>query len=249
MLAEDVTTLVHGRDECQRVIAASRALFGQGVAGGPRRSRPSPPPWPRSVPSSSASGPVSRCPPVANLMASAGGRPLGIGGPARDHRGWRVPEQRAGNRGATRRRRRRTCCTAGSWCCAAASGPSAPSRSCPDEDFRRGEPGFGCSDLGTSRPLRAVCLNDLTMGPGTHTVLPVARNTGHAAGPLRPDGSRFPGGSTRSFLISGQPLMPSDRGSSRAQRGSPRTSGTVGVGSLTVGEGPETIRKPELTVR
>jgi tyrosyl-tRNA synthetase len=30
VLAEDVTTLVHGADECQRVIAASRALFGQG---------------------------------------------------------------------------------------------------------------------------------------------------------------------------------------------------------------------------
>jgi tyrosyl-tRNA synthetase len=29
-LAEDVTTLVHGADACQRVIAASRALFGQG---------------------------------------------------------------------------------------------------------------------------------------------------------------------------------------------------------------------------
>jgi tyrosyl-tRNA synthetase len=29
-LAEDVTTLVHGGDECRRVIAASRALFGQG---------------------------------------------------------------------------------------------------------------------------------------------------------------------------------------------------------------------------
>ena len=30
VLAEDVTTLVHGAGECQRVIAASRALFGQG---------------------------------------------------------------------------------------------------------------------------------------------------------------------------------------------------------------------------
>jgi tyrosyl-tRNA synthetase len=30
VLAEDVTTLVHGGDECRRVIAASRALFGQG---------------------------------------------------------------------------------------------------------------------------------------------------------------------------------------------------------------------------
>ncbi len=29
-LAADVTTLVHGAEECQRVIAASRALFGQG---------------------------------------------------------------------------------------------------------------------------------------------------------------------------------------------------------------------------
>jgi tyrosyl-tRNA synthetase len=30
LLAEDVTTLVHGEQECRRVIAASRALFGQG---------------------------------------------------------------------------------------------------------------------------------------------------------------------------------------------------------------------------
>jgi tyrosyl-tRNA synthetase len=30
VLAEDVTTLVHGADECGRAIAASRALFGQG---------------------------------------------------------------------------------------------------------------------------------------------------------------------------------------------------------------------------
>jgi tyrosyl-tRNA synthetase len=32
-LAEDVTTLVHGADACRRVIAASRALFGQGDLG------------------------------------------------------------------------------------------------------------------------------------------------------------------------------------------------------------------------
>ena len=30
LLAEDVTTLVHGADECARVIAASKAMFGQG---------------------------------------------------------------------------------------------------------------------------------------------------------------------------------------------------------------------------
>ena len=29
-LAEDATTLVHGAEECERVVAASRALFGQG---------------------------------------------------------------------------------------------------------------------------------------------------------------------------------------------------------------------------
>jgi len=33
-LAEDVTTLVHGAAECQRVVAASRALFGQGELEG-----------------------------------------------------------------------------------------------------------------------------------------------------------------------------------------------------------------------
>ncbi len=30
VLAADVTTLVHGADECARAVAASRALFGQG---------------------------------------------------------------------------------------------------------------------------------------------------------------------------------------------------------------------------
>jgi tyrosyl-tRNA synthetase len=33
VLAEDVTTLVHGADECARVIAASQAMFGQGDLG------------------------------------------------------------------------------------------------------------------------------------------------------------------------------------------------------------------------
>ena len=30
VLAEDVTTLVHGPEECAKAVAASRALFGQG---------------------------------------------------------------------------------------------------------------------------------------------------------------------------------------------------------------------------
>jgi tyrosyl-tRNA synthetase len=71
VLAEDVTTLVHGRDECERVIAASRALFGQGsledlvpatLAAAVAEVRP----FQLRI------GPDEPVPPVANLMASAG---------------------------------------------------------------------------------------------------------------------------------------------------------------------------------
>jgi tyrosyl-tRNA synthetase len=67
-LAEEVTTLVHGAQECDRAVAASRALFGQGaleeldeatVAAAVAELRPF----------SVAPGEL---PPVANLMASAG---------------------------------------------------------------------------------------------------------------------------------------------------------------------------------
>jgi tyrosyl-tRNA synthetase len=71
VLAEEVTTLVHGRDECERVIAASRALFGQGsledlvpatLAAAVAEVRP----FQLRI------GPDEPVPPVANLMASAG---------------------------------------------------------------------------------------------------------------------------------------------------------------------------------
>jgi tyrosyl-tRNA synthetase len=71
VLAEDVTTLVHGHDECQRVIAASRALFGQGsledldaptLAAALAEVRP----FQLHI------GPDEPVPAVANLMASAG---------------------------------------------------------------------------------------------------------------------------------------------------------------------------------
>lgn len=74
VLAEDVTTLVHGRDECQRVIAASRALFGQGsladldsptLAAALAEVRP----FQLHI------RPNESVPPVANLMASAGVAP------------------------------------------------------------------------------------------------------------------------------------------------------------------------------
>jgi tyrosyl-tRNA synthetase len=67
-LAEEITTLVHGAQECDRAVAASRALFGQGaleeldeatIAAAVAELRPF----------SVAPGEL---PPVANLMASAG---------------------------------------------------------------------------------------------------------------------------------------------------------------------------------
>jgi tyrosyl-tRNA synthetase len=70
-LAQDLTTLVHGGDECGRVIAASRALFGQGsleeldpatLAAALAEVRPF----------QLSPGPGESLPPVANLMASAG---------------------------------------------------------------------------------------------------------------------------------------------------------------------------------
>jgi len=67
-LAEEITTLVHGAQECARAVAASRALFGQGaleeldeatVAAAVAELRP-------------FSVEPGELPPVANLMASAG---------------------------------------------------------------------------------------------------------------------------------------------------------------------------------
>ena len=71
VLAEDMTTLVHGAQECARVIAASRALFGQGslsdldaatLAAALAEVRPF----------RVASGAGEDLPTVASLMASAG---------------------------------------------------------------------------------------------------------------------------------------------------------------------------------
>jgi tyrosyl-tRNA synthetase len=79
-LAEEVTTLVHGAEETQRAIAASRALFGQGsltdldertLTAAVAELRPHPIP--------SHGGAVSttglNLPPVANLMVAAGTAP------------------------------------------------------------------------------------------------------------------------------------------------------------------------------
>jgi tyrosyl-tRNA synthetase len=66
-LAEELTTLVHGPDETARVVAASRALFGQGdLAQLDERTLRS---ALAEVPSATVPGPL---PPVADLLAAAG---------------------------------------------------------------------------------------------------------------------------------------------------------------------------------
>jgi tyrosyl-tRNA synthetase len=68
-LAEEVTTLVHGAEETQRVIAASRALFGQGsLTDLDERTLAAVAAEVRAVQVSANGG----LPPVANLMAAAG---------------------------------------------------------------------------------------------------------------------------------------------------------------------------------
>ena len=97
-LAEEVTTLVHGAEETQRAIAASRALFGQGsltdldertLAAAVAELRPHPIPSHggavstssvgRPLEAASHGGPASTAdlslPPVANLMVAAGTAP------------------------------------------------------------------------------------------------------------------------------------------------------------------------------
>ncbi len=80
-LAEELTTLVHGAEECRRAIAASQALFGQGsladllgqtLTAAVAELRPVTipvPPWPGP---GTAGAPVNGLPPVANLMVAAG---------------------------------------------------------------------------------------------------------------------------------------------------------------------------------
>ena len=68
-LAEEITTLVHGADECRRAIGASQALFGQGdLADVDERTLAA---VHREVPSSSV-GVLGPLPSVADLMAETG---------------------------------------------------------------------------------------------------------------------------------------------------------------------------------
>ena len=78
-LAEELTTLVHGAEECRRVVAASRALFGRGsLAELDERTLAAVAAEVRAVPievpahEGAVSTTLSGLPPVANLMAAAG---------------------------------------------------------------------------------------------------------------------------------------------------------------------------------
>jgi tyrosyl-tRNA synthetase len=78
-LAEELTTLVHGAEECRRVVAASRALFGRGsLAELDERTLAAVAAEVRAVPievpahEGAVSTMLSGLPSVANLMAAAG---------------------------------------------------------------------------------------------------------------------------------------------------------------------------------
>jgi tyrosyl-tRNA synthetase len=80
-LAAEVTTLVHGAEECGRAIAASQALFGQGsladlfgqtLTAAVAELRPAAIPVPPWTGPGITGTPVNGLPPVANLMVAAG---------------------------------------------------------------------------------------------------------------------------------------------------------------------------------
>jgi tyrosyl-tRNA synthetase len=80
-LAEEVTTLVHGAEECRRAVAASQALFGQGsladlfgrtLTAAVAELQPATIPVPPWSGPGVAGTPVNGLPPVANLMVAAG---------------------------------------------------------------------------------------------------------------------------------------------------------------------------------
>jgi len=83
-LAEEVTTLVHGAEECRRAIAASQALFGHGsladlfgktLAAAVSELRPTTFNVPSWSSTAIAGAPVDGLPPLANLMVAAGTAP------------------------------------------------------------------------------------------------------------------------------------------------------------------------------
>ncbi|WP_046470262.1 tyrosine--tRNA ligase [Allosalinactinospora lopnorensis] len=69
-LAEELTTLVHGEEECRKVVEASRALFGQADLGDLDAGTLSA--ALAEVPKAELAGPVDELPPVVDLLAATG---------------------------------------------------------------------------------------------------------------------------------------------------------------------------------
>ena len=102
VLAEDVTTLVHGADECARVGGRQPGPVRPGGAAGPGRGDAGRGAG-RGARGDAAAGAAAgrELPKVADLLAEAGHRAEQVGGPAGHRRGRRVPEQRQGDRTPT----------------------------------------------------------------------------------------------------------------------------------------------------
>ncbi|GAA2017278.1 tyrosine--tRNA ligase [Nocardiopsis rhodophaea] len=69
-LAEELTTLVHGAEECEKVIEASRALFGQADLS--NLDSPTLGAALSEVPKVEVQGPVAELPPLVDLLAATG---------------------------------------------------------------------------------------------------------------------------------------------------------------------------------
>ncbi|ASU84613.1 tyrosine--tRNA ligase [Nocardiopsis gilva YIM 90087] len=69
-LAEELTTLVHGAEECEKVIEASRALFGQADLS--NLDAPTLGAALSEVPKAEVQGPVAELPPLVDLFAATG---------------------------------------------------------------------------------------------------------------------------------------------------------------------------------
>ena len=118
-----------------RCVAASQALFGRAIAGGPRRARR----WRRRCRAAARRG-------RGRDAAAADGRPVRRAGlaPSRPPPGARWPRAAptsttSGSPTTPTCRRPTTCCTVAGWFCAAASATSRRSRWPPDEHVAPGD--------------------------------------------------------------------------------------------------------------
>ncbi|SCG10344.1 tyrosyl-tRNA synthetase [Streptomyces sp. Ncost-T6T-2b] len=99
-LAEELTTLVHGGEQCAAVIAASKALFGQGDLAELDEATLS------AALSEVPHATVAELGPLVDLLVEVGLAPSEVGGPSYGQGGRRLREQREGRRRRGRAGRR-----------------------------------------------------------------------------------------------------------------------------------------------